>query len=195
MLKINTSIACLALACIILSCNKHEQDKSDFPQSQVKQEVDSLLRNAEPLKNTSLQKTNMPNPDSLKDLKIIERKKRNHSLKALRENEVKIHAYYFHPTARCVTCRNIEAYSLEAVKQWEEKNKKKITWKELNIEDSLNEHFIEEFNLQFSSLIIVKYIGGVKQEWKNLEDTWKLAEDKGSLIKYVIHELDQFSKN
>jgi len=198
MLKINTSIlypAVIASICIIISCNKPaEQDigKNNIPESQVKQEHDSIPSKTEPLKDTILQTTNKPDPDSVKAIK--EKKRKNDSLKALKENEVKIQVYYFHPTARCVTCRNMEAYSIEAIQQWEEKNNKNVAWKELNIEDSVNEHYVDEYSLQFSSLVIVKYVGGKKDKWKNLEETWKLVNDKSTFIKYVMHELNQCNK-
>ncbi|NOS83716.1 MAG: hypothetical protein HOP31_01120 [Ignavibacteria bacterium] len=107
----------------------------------------------------------------------------------------RILAYYFHPTARCVTCRNIEAYSIEAINEWEEKSGRKVVWKELNIEDSVNEHYVTEYNLEFSSLVIARFTGGRKDKWKNLEDTWKLVNDKKSFKKYVKFELNQFLKN
>jgi hypothetical protein len=197
MFKINTSIFypfLIASLCIFVSCNKTGQVENKLHESQVKTKnpQDSIKSITEPLKDTILQKTNKPNSDSLKAIK--EKKRKNDSLKALKETEVKIRAYYFHPTARCVTCRNIEAYSLEAVQQWEDKNNKKVAWAELNIEDSLNEHFVKEYNLEFSSLVIVKYIGTKKDKWKNLEETWKLVNDKSTFIKYVMNELDQFNK-
>jgi len=112
-----------------------------------------------------------------------------------KEDTQRILAYYFHPTARCVTCKNIEAYSIEAINEWEEKSGKKVVWKELNIEDSVNEHYVDEYELQFSSLVIVRYTEGRKDNWKNLEETWKLVNDKESFKKYVIFELNQFTKN
>lgn len=112
-----------------------------------------------------------------------------------KEVDQKILAYYFHPTARCVTCRNIEGYSIEAINEWEEKSGKKVIWKELNIEDSVNEHYVSEYNLEFSSLVIARYTEGRKDKWKNLEDTWKLVNDKESFKKYVTFELNQFVKN
>ena len=112
-----------------------------------------------------------------------------------KEETQRILAYYFHPTARCVTCRNIEAYSIEAINEWEEKSGKKVVWKELNIEDSVNEHYVSEYNLEFSSLVLARYTEGRKDKWKNLEETWKLVNDKESFKKYVKFELNQFTKN
>lgn len=129
--------------------------------------------------------------DSLKAAKELKKQKAD-SLKAAKENEVKLVAYYFHPTARCVTCRNIEAYAIEAIEKWKEENETPISWKELNIEDSVNEHYVNEYELQFSSLVVAKFTGGKKTNWKNLEDTWKLVNDKNAFIKYVDSELDNF---
>lgn len=141
---------------------------------------DSLLIKKE--KNTA---------DSLNSLL---KKRKNNSLNAIRENEVKLAAYYFHLTARCVTCRDIEAYSIEAINEWEEKNRMDVKWNELNIEDSLNEHYVNEYKLEFSSLIIEKSVGGKKVKWNNLEQTWKIVNDKSSFLKYINFELNQFIK-
>lgn len=112
-----------------------------------------------------------------------------------KEKEYRLIAYYFHPTARCTTCRNIESYSSEAIQEWEKKNDTKITWKELNIEDSVNEHYVKEYELEFSSLVIAKFTGSRKIKWKNLAETWKLVNDKESFKKYVKFELNQFIKD
>jgi len=134
---------------------------------------------------------------TIKDTNITDPGKKNKKDSTL--NDIKdtqrILAYYFHPTARCVTCRNIEAYSVEAINEWEEKSGKKVVWKELNIEDSVNKHYVDEYELQFSSLVIARYTEGIKDKWKNLEETWKLVNDKESFKKYVMFELNQFIKN
>jgi len=181
-----------ALIFILTSCSKPEQEKSKIPEDQVR--TDSLQNHSEPYVDTITKNAGNLNKDSANELKAKEKKRRNDSLRAAKKSEVKILAYYFHPTARCVTCRNIEAYSYEAIQEWEKKNKMSVTWNELNIEDSLNEHYINEFSLQFSSLVIVKYVGGKKDKWKNLEGTWKLVNDKSSFMKYVMHELNQLAK-
>ncbi len=112
-----------------------------------------------------------------------------------KEKEYRLVAYYFHPTARCTTCRNIESYSSEAIQEWEKNNDTKISWKELNIEDSVNEHYVKEYELEFSSLVIAKFTGSKRIKWKNLADTWKLVNDKESFKKYVKFELNQFIKD
>lgn len=178
-------------------CNK-EHDKTGS--------IDSSANKTDSITNGAKEQSNLVNPvndtllikkekDKADSLRSIITKRRNDSLKAAKENEVKLIAYYFHPTARCVTCRNIEAYSIEAIEEWENKTGKKVIWKELNIEDSVNEHYVEEYKLEFSSLVVAKYAGGKREKWKNLEQTWKLVNDKPSFIKYVNFELNQIIKN
>jgi hypothetical protein len=100
--------------------------------------------------------------------------------------------YYFHPSARCETCLNIEAYSQNAVESWSLNNKIELAWKALNIDDPSNEHFRNEFDLQFSSLVIAEYRDGKIVRWKNLEEIWNLANDKSKFISYVNNELNLF---
>ncbi|MBK6878838.1 MAG: hypothetical protein IPG99_20985 [Ignavibacteria bacterium] len=102
--------------------------------------------------------------------------------------------YYFHPSARCETCLNIEAYSKNAVESWSESNRRELTWKALNIDDPSNEHFRNEFDLQFSSLVIAEYRDGKIERWKNLEEIWNLANDKSKFSSYVNNELNLFIK-
>jgi hypothetical protein len=181
----------LLLFAVLTSCRQNADEKTE-PQLQT-----DKITQAEPLKDTNRLISNIQNKDSLKEaFEKRELKKRiNDSLKTIPGNEVEILAYYFHPAARCVTCRNIEAYSFEAVQQWEKANKKKVMWAELNIEDSVNVHYRDQYSLEFSSLIIVKYTGGIKDKWKNLEDTWKLVNNKSEFIKYVTNELNELAED
>lgn len=105
-----------------------------------------------------------------------------------------IAVYYFHPTARCETCINIEAYSKEAVNSWKMNYAGKVEWKALNIDEKENEQYMNKYSLQFSSLIISEQEEGKELKWKNLEDIWKLAGNKFEFISYLHNELNLFIK-
>jgi hypothetical protein len=185
----------LVFLLILASCGekKEESNSSDSTKNQ----SDSLEKVKPVTEESKTQEVNQDSllkkqkEDSLQAVKELKKHKAD-SIKAAKENEVKLIAYYFHPTARCVTCRNIEAYAIEAIEKWKEANETPITWKELNIDDSVNEHYVKEYDLQFSSLVVAKFTGGKKTNWKNLEETWKLVNDKKAFIKYVDSELDNF---
>lgn len=189
-------IILFVLSFCLLSCNRTEPDKNRIAETNDtgRPDEDSIMNTSTLASDSIKHELNEQNKDSIRALLEKDRKKKKDSIRSAKENEVKLAAFYFHPTARCVTCRNIEAYSIEAIKEWEVQNKKKVVWNELNIEDSANEHYVDEYDLQFSSLVIVKYTGDKKDNWKNLEETWKLVNDKSTFVKYVMHELDEFSK-
>jgi hypothetical protein len=110
--------------------------------------------------------------------------------------KVQLIAYYFHPTARCQTCLNIENFTKEVIETRFEKEVKggMITFRALNIEDSVNEHYIEFYNLQFSSVILAKFVNKKQTKWKNLEHVWKFANDKEQFFKYASIEIRGYLK-
>lgn len=126
--------------------------------------------------------------------KSVKKKKQENTPVEKPEVKIKIIAYYFHPTARCQTCLNIENFSREVVETKFEKEFKggTIIFRALNIEDSANEHYRDEYNLEYSSLILTKLAGERQTKWKNLEYVWKFAHDKEQFFKYVTFEIKNY---
>ena len=194
--RIIYSVTCTIFVLLLFGCKEVTQKQSTIDSSSQVSEntvikTDSLKPEIQ--KDSIITEQNRTNKET--NNSVANKKVKKDSTLSKKEDNQKILAYYFHPAARCVTCRNIEAYSLEAINEWEKKNGRKIIWQELNIEDSVNEHYVSEYNLEFSSLVIARYTEGRKDKWKNLEDTWKLVNDKESFKKYVTFELNQFVKN
>ncbi len=100
---------------------------------------------------------------------------------------VKVVAYYFHVTVRCVTCRAIEQYSREAIEQGfrEELKKGTIEWRPVNVQLLENRHYIQDYRLFTRSLVLVKMRDGKQVEWRNLDKVWELVSRKGDFFKYV----------
>jgi hypothetical protein len=100
---------------------------------------------------------------------------------------VKIVAYYFHVTVRCVTCRAIEQYSREAIEQGfrEELKNGAIEWRPVNVQLPENRHYIQDYRLFTRSLVLVKMRDGKQVEWRNLDKVWELVGRKGDFLKYV----------
>jgi len=103
----------------------------------------------------------------------------------------KVIAYYFHTTYRCITCRRIEAYSREAIEQEFAQALKdgKLDFRLVNVEDSANQHFIQDYQLFTKSLILVKMKDGKQSEWKNLRRVWELVRRKDAFLRYVQDEV------
>lgn len=107
------------------------------------------------------------------------------------ESGQKILVYYFHTTVRCPTCRKIEAFSNEALKQGfsDELRSGVLEWHPVNVQLPENRHFINDYQLFTKSLVIVRVKGGRQVEWKNLEKVWDLTGDKRAFLKYVQDEV------
>jgi PBP1b-binding outer membrane lipoprotein LpoB len=101
--------------------------------------------------------------------------------------------YYFHPTARCESCINIENFTKELIETNYNKEPK-IKFVALNIEDTQNEHFRKDYNLKFSSVVITKSVNGKEEKYKNLDSIWTYSEDKSGFTKYMDGEIKEFIK-
>ncbi len=108
--------------------------------------------------------------------------------------EADVVLYYFHGARRCNTCRSIESYAQEAV---ESKFKDAIqagtlNWTVLNTDESDNSHFVKDFGLVSSSLVLVKVDGGEVVRHRILQDAWTLVRDKPRFVQYVQRSVAEF---
>jgi hypothetical protein len=106
----------------------------------------------------------------------------------------KILAYYFYTTVRCPTCRMIEAFSEEALKQAfaNELRNGRLEWHPVNVQLPENRHFIKDYQLFTKSLVIARVQDGRQVEWKNLERVWELTGDRRAFLQYVQDEVGAY---
>ena len=99
-------------------------------------------------------------------------------------------AYYFHRTQRCRTCLAMEEYAVEAlhVAFPEAFESGDLEWHAINIEEPEYEHFVQDYELTSSAMVMVRFENGAQLEWKNLEDIWDLVSDKLEFQGYVEGE-------
>jgi hypothetical protein len=102
-------------------------------------------------------------------------------------------AYYFHPTARCESCLNLESFLKEMIQ--DKYAKQGFEFREVNIEDKENQHYRKDYALKFSSVIISKIESGKETNWKNLDSVWSYTENKEQFFKYSEREIDNFINN
>lgn len=104
-------------------------------------------------------------------------------------------ATYFHNTARCVTCRNIENRSREAIEAAfpVELASGQLTWRALNMEERENEHYAIDYDLPYASLVLAEVDGEREVRFKVLEQTWDLVHKRQPLLEdYVVGETRAF---
>ena len=103
--------------------------------------------------------------------------------------------YYFHGNRRCATCKKIEAQAKSVVESaFAAKIKQgELTFTSVNTDEEQNKHFINDFNLLSSGVVIVKTNGkGEVQKYKNLPKVWPLAWKEDSFNSYVKDEINKF---
>ncbi len=111
-------------------------------------------------------------------------------------DETKVIAYYFHLTARCVTCRAIEAYSREVIEQrfGGDIASGRLQFKLVNVQFKENRHFVKDFELVGQGLVLVEMRGGRPGRWVNLPKIWDLFNDEPAFRAYVRSEAAAFLK-
>jgi len=98
----------------------------------------------------------------------------------------KIEAYYFHFTARCVTCNTIEAKAKENLQALYpgQFNQGLITFQSLNLEESANKPLADRLGVSGQALLIVK--GDKKVNLTN--EGFLYAVSKPEKFKEIINE-------
>jgi hypothetical protein len=105
-----------------------------------------------------------------------------------------VKAYYFHATKRCPTCLEIERLADETITTEfrNELDAGVMTWEIINYESPGNEHFVDDYDLMYSSLVLVLYENGRETAWVNLEKVWDLVWEPGAYSAYVAEETQAF---
>ena len=108
--------------------------------------------------------------------------------------ETEVVLYYFHGARRCKTCRAIESYAQEAVegKFKDALDAGTLSWTVLNTDESENAHFVKDFGLVSSSLVLVAVDGGKVLRHETLQDAWTLVRDKPRFIEYIQGSVAEF---
>jgi hypothetical protein len=82
----------------------------------------------------------------------------NTEIKASADNSDKIEVYYFHFTARCTTCRTVEARAEEDLVSLYPNQVKQglITFQSLNLEEAPNKTLADKLGVSGQTLLLVK---------------------------------------
>lgn len=102
--------------------------------------------------------------------------------------------YYFHGARRCNTCRSIESQTQDAIEGGfaAELEAGKLQWKVLNTDEPDNEHFLKDFDLVGSSLVLVEMKGDSVVRHEILQDVWTLVRDEPRFRQYVQRSVDGY---
>lgn len=102
--------------------------------------------------------------------------------------------FYFHPTFRCQACSDVEALSLEAIERGFSQaiENGDLIWLVLNFEEAQNKGFVEDFQIEVSTLVLLDMHNGERTQWKKLEKVWELLDDREAFANYVQREVSDY---
>lgn len=105
----------------------------------------------------------------------------------------KLIAYYFHGARRCPTCLSIEQNAHDAVERYfaDDLRSQRLEFARVNMDEPQHKHFIRDYQLAASSVVVALYQDGRQQRWKNLEKVWDFAGDKEKFHSYVKDEIEK----
>ncbi len=109
----------------------------------------------------------------------------------------KVIAYYFHGKFRCVSCVKIETLSRQAIMEGfpDDLKSGRLEFREVNVDDPQNRHFIDDYQLTNKSLVVVELKEGQQVRWKNLVKVWTLLDSEKEFLSYVRDGVSAFLKS
>jgi len=99
---------------------------------------------------------------------------------------------YFHGTARCYSCIQIENLTRQAVMEGfaDEVASGIVEWHEVNTDEPEYYHYTDDYLLYTKSVVVSEFRDGEEIRWKNLDRIWHLYNDEEEYITYVTGEIE-----
>ncbi len=101
---------------------------------------------------------------------------------------------YFHRRFRCPECEKIEAGTKKALETYfpDAMADGRLVMSVINLDEPGNEHYTEDYNFFFNTIIVVNVKNGRDADFKNLEEVWKIYEDEKALTQYIRDEVGDY---
>ncbi|MEW5896046.1 MAG: nitrophenyl compound nitroreductase subunit ArsF family protein [Candidatus Omnitrophota bacterium] len=110
------------------------------------------------------------------------------------ESNARVTVYYFHTTARCMSCHNIEGFTRAAINEAfaDELSSGKLEFRMINTDKKENRHYVSDYGLYTKSVVLALVKDGREQRFKNLEKVWPLLGDMAGFYQYIQEETQGF---
>ena len=95
--------------------------------------------------------------------------------------------YFFHGHHQCPSCRHLEAVSRGAIAAGFPNaiSSGEVLWRAVDIESPANRHFTTDYQIYWSSLVMVNVMTGRQVSYKNLAYVRQIQQDDQTLRSYV----------
>jgi hypothetical protein len=99
--------------------------------------------------------------------------------------------YYLHGTRRCPTCRGIQATIEKTIQErfGAETASAALSFQDVDVDTADNKHFVQDFSLTSSSMVVVAKKGNATVKWENCPDVWTHAHDEPALAAYAEKQI------
>ena len=67
-----------------------------------------------------------------------------------------------------------------------------LVFREVNIDEPANAHFVKDFDLGSSSMVVVAKSGGKTVKWENCSQVWPLAHQETALSAYAEKQIRSY---
>lgn len=106
-------------------------------------------------------------------------------------------AYYLIGPKRCDTCRQLEAWTREAVEKnfATELKDGKMEFRIINTDEPQNAHWVKDFDMSFKTVVISQMKAGKVERWERFDDVWKyVKENQAAYDAYLTDGINEFMK-
>lgn len=69
-----------------------------------------------------------------------------------------------------------------------------LFYKTINFELAGNEHYLMDYDLYTTTIVLIEQRSGSVKRWKNLQESWKESENEKGYIKYLSGEIKKFQE-
>lgn len=98
----------------------------------------------------------------------------------------------FHAATRCEACREIghETQALLESDYNDDLESGRMQWRSINYEEPANKHFIQNYELTTSTVVVTRREGGRDVEWQRLDGVWEHVFDGPAMRAYLKEQID-----
>lgn len=93
----------------------------------------------------------------------------------------------FHSTKRCRTCIQIGDLAKKTVDEefTDEEKAGKVRWEQLNYDEPANAHYVKDYELVSSTVLVTLWKDGKEVKWNRLDAVWDHVGDEPAFRAYV----------
>jgi hypothetical protein len=101
----------------------------------------------------------------------------------------------FHPATRCNACREIgtEAQTLVETNFGDDLKSGRMAWRVINFEEPANKHFVQDYGLTTSTVVVVRRKDGRDVAWQRLDAVWDHLFKGPAMRAYLREHIDQIT--